>query len=331
MISITPLTAAAIGHRALHVAVARSGHVAALSKEGIGSLLAPDHLTVIRFDLGCQVRDVAISAAGDLLAVVADDSISLVHLPDFVERPRLDGTFDGCLFSPSGNILWTARHTSSEMAALEIWETKNWQVIGGAEVPDPFENSGLMLFNYPSEDRVVLWVAAGQDGQCLYWSRYDGSKLTMQRFPELTDTAPPGFDRSGERFLVVSDRSVRLYKYPTGPELGRMIWPFDDDPPAETVSFVGDGHAIVHSGDGRLFLMDLSQMEIVDDIAIRGHEPRSIGELYPNLRRELRLCSDLSRFMPLPSGGFVSIHQELPSQSIADWRDQLLSWRIPHS
>jgi len=77
--------------------------------------------------------------------------------------------------------------------------------------------------------------------------------------------------------------------------------------------------------------MNLSQMEIVDEIAIRGHEPRSIGELYPNLRRKLRLCSDLSRFMPLPSGGFVSIHQELPSQSIADWRDQLLAWRIPHS
>ena len=31
------------GHRALHVAAANSGHIVALSKEGLGSLIAPDH------------------------------------------------------------------------------------------------------------------------------------------------------------------------------------------------------------------------------------------------------------------------------------------------
>jgi len=101
-------------------------------------------------------------------------------------------------------------------------------------------------------------------------------------------------------------------------------------PPAETVCFVGDEYAVVHSGNGRLFLIESRQMQIVEEIIIRGHELRPIRELYPNLQRDLAPCSDLSTFMP-PSGGFLSVHQELPSKSIADWRDQLLTWKIPYA
>ena len=68
-----------------------------------------------------------------------------------------------------------------------------------------------------------------------------------------------------------------------------------------------------------------------NEISIRGHAPRPVRDLYPNLQRDLDLCSDLTTFMPLPSGGFLSVHQELPSQSIADWRDQLLTWKIPYA
>ena len=116
--------------------------------------------------------------------------MSLMTQPDLAEQVRAEDAIEGCLFSPSGRLLWSAVHTSSDTAALEIRETKSCEVVACAEVPDPFESSGLMLFSHPSEDRVALWVAAGQDGQCLYWGRYDGSKLEVQRFPDLTDTAP---------------------------------------------------------------------------------------------------------------------------------------------
>jgi len=80
-----------------------------------------------------------------------------------------------------------------------------------------------------------------------------------------------------------------------------------------------------------LFLIELRQMQIVEEIHIRGHEPRPVNELYPNLQPDSELCSDMSTFLPLPSGEFLSVHRELPSASIADWRDQLLIWKIPHS
>ena len=153
MITATPLTAAALGHRALQVAAANSGNVVALSKEGIGSLLAPDHLTVTRFEVGCHVGGIAISPNGKQLALLEDNAMSLITLPDLAEQVRVEDAIEGCLFSPSGRLLWSAVHTSSDTAALEIRETKSCEVVACAEVPDPFESSGLMLFSHPSEDR----------------------------------------------------------------------------------------------------------------------------------------------------------------------------------
>ena len=329
MLIVAPTTTAALGHRALHIGAANSGHVVALSKEGIGSLLAPDHLTVARFEVGCHLGGIAVSPDGKRLAMLEDSAMTLIALPDLAEKVRVEDSIEGCLFSRSGKLLWTTLHSGSDVAVLEIRDSKSCAIIARTEVPDPFESSELMLFNHPIEDRVALWVAAGQDGQCLYWGHYDGCELTMQRFPELTDTTPPSFDRSGKRFLVVSGGCVRLYEFPNGPELGRITWPLEDDPPAETVAFVGDEHALVHSGNGRLFLVGLRRMQIVEEIRIRGHEPRPVRDLYPNLQRDLDLCSDLTTFMTLPSGGFLSVHQEL--HSIADWRDQLLTWEIPYA
>lgn len=329
MISISPLTEVALGHRALHLAVGKSGHIVAISKEGAGSLLAPDCLKTMCFDLECHVKGVSISPSGDLLAVLDEDALSLIHLPDFVENHRLDGMFESCLFSPSGRLLWTAKRVSGEVAAIEIFETEKWQTVGNSEVADPFGDSGLMLFAQPNDAGVTLWVAAGQDGQSLYWARYADSKVTVEPFPKLMDTTPPAFDQAGRRFLVVSGGTVCLFQYPGGPELGRIAWPLEDDPPAEMIAFLGNQHALAHSGNGRLFLLDLNRLAIVEEMQIRGHEPRPVKDLFPNLPRDLQPCTDLSTFIPLPSGTFLSLHHALPSKSIADWRDQLITWRVP--
>ena len=178
---------------------------------------------------------------------------------------------------------------------------------------------------------VTLWVAAGQDVQSLYWAQYTDSKQKAELFPDLIDTAPPAFDQTGRRFLVVSDGAVCLYLYPGGPELGRIGWPLEDDPPAETVTFLGNEHALAHLGNGRLFVLDLNRLTIVEEMQIVGHEPRPVKELFPNLQRDLQPCTDLSTFVPLPSGALLSVHHILPSESIADWRDRLITWRVPHS
>src|SRR3954464_9560814 len=114
MITIAPITSTALGHRALHMGVASSGQVVALSREGVGSLLAPDHLTVAKFQVGCHVDGIAVSPDGEQLAILGATGMSLVDLPDLPGRVRVEDCIEGCLFSPSGKLLWTTLHSGND-------------------------------------------------------------------------------------------------------------------------------------------------------------------------------------------------------------------------
>jgi hypothetical protein len=216
------------------------------------------------------------------------------------------------------------------MGLLQVREMPGLEIVAEVEIPDPFGDSAFDLFDYPDNNRIAVWVAAGQDGQCLYWAHYDGTRIVTEQFSGLTDTAPPVFDSSGERFMVSSEGCLKLFRFPHGPMLGVVKWPLEDDPLAEMVTFVGDNHALAQSGNGRLFLADLQQFKIVEEIHITGHAPRPTHELFPGLGHDTTPCTDLSVFYPMPVGGFLSVHREYPSASLADWRDQILIWAVPH-
>lgn len=270
-------------------------------------------------------------SAGNLLAITIEGAIVLKQVPSLVVARRWGGNFMACAFSPAGGLLWTARRIDRELVAIEVRETTTWEVLARVDLEDPFQDSLFSFFRDPRDDRIAIWVAAGQDGQCLFWAQHSGSIIRVERFSDLTETTPPGFDLAGNRFLTVCEGDLRLYRYPSGPELGRMKWPFEDDPAGEIASFIGENHGLIHSGDGRLFLVDLRQMKAADEVIILGHEPNPIRELYPDLKCETGLISDLSFFINLPDGNFLSVHKQLPFRSIFDWQDELLIWRIPHT
>ena len=328
MIVVKPFARVKLRHRAVHMDVAPSGLLVAVSKNGIGSVVEPNQAKPKEFDLSLHPKGIAIAPSGDTLAVAKEFALSLISLPDFAEKRSFHGAFEGCLFR--GALLWTATRTSMDTAMVDVRELNEGKVLARVEVADPFRESNLMLFRGPNENTVALWVAAGQDGQCLYWMEHTASTMTATRCPNLEETTPPAFDRDGRRFLVVSENDLCLHDYPGGAPRGKLVWPFDDDFPSEMISFVGEDHALMHSGNGHLFLVDLRAMKIAEEITIEGHDLRPIRELYPNLN-DNALCSDLSTFMPLPDGAFVSVHHELPEKSTAHQRDELAFWRIPHA
>ena len=329
MIFIDAIATVRLQHRALHVSTADSGHVVALLEEGSGSLVGPDYRVLKQFQLSDPVKAVAISSGRDLVAVITEGALSIMHAGNLNVDARITGSFESCLFRHS--LLWTASRLSKTTASIEVRAIGNWRVLARVEVEDPFEDSALMLFPQGNSDQIALWVAAGQDGQCLYWARRDGSSIGIQQFPGLHDTTPPSFDGEGSRFLVVSGCDLKLYRYPSGPELRKVAWQLEDDLPGECTAFIGPEHALIHSGNGRLFLVDLRTGQIADEVTIRGHELKPIREHYPNLRQDIGVCSDLSTFARLPNGDIMSVHRELPTELVSHWRDQLVFWRIPYS
>jgi hypothetical protein len=214
---------------------------------------------------------------------------------------------------------------------VEVREPKTWKVVARTELHDPFSDSSFKILPHPGGKHVAIWAAAGQDGQCLFWAHRNGSKIAVKRFPGLEATTPPSFNRSGDRFLAICDASeLRHYGFPTGPLRAKMLWPFDDmdNQIGDVVSFVNSSRALLSSTADRLYLVDLRIMAIADEVSLRGHQPRPVAEVYPRLRKNLGLCSDLGYFTALPTGGFLSVHRKLPIRLNGDSHDSVLTWDI---
>ena len=330
MITVSPLTEVTLSHRAYRVAVAESGHVVAVSRDGEGSLLSPDHSTLTSFRCPFEPGDVAISPTGGLLAIAGHGGLQILSTCTLRPVYNVDDSFDSACFSGNGN-LWTSVCLDDGAVALEARDAKTLQVLARTELTNPFGGSHFKLLPHPDKEYVAIWVAPGQDGQCLFWAHRHGHSIVVDRFPGIDATAPPSFSPFGYRFLVVCDSAeLRHYSFPRGPLVAAMPWPFDGEGNqiGDIVSFVDQSHALLESNEGRLFLIDLHSMAIQDEVGIPGHEPKAVAEVYPSLRGRSGLCSDLASFLPLPKGGFLSIHRELPFRYPEERGDRLLTWKL---
>ena len=110
-----------------------------------------------------------------------------------------------------------------------------------------------------------------------------------------------------------------------------MQWPFDEeeDQIGDFVSYVDANYALLQSRNARLFLVDLETMTIEDEVSLLNHQPKPLVELYPSLRGDSGLGSDLSFFLPLPHEHFLSVHQEIRSGYPDGGHDRLLTWQAP--
>jgi hypothetical protein len=331
MIPIAPLTEVRLSHRAYHIAVGESGHVAAVSREGAGSILTPDHTLCTAFHPPADASDLTISANGALLAVAAHGRMVLISTSTLRPVHRLEDSIESCHFCATG-ALWSASRWDEDSIALEIREPETWQVVARTELTDPFGDSCFKILPHPDREQVAIWAAAGQDGQCLFWARRDGSAITVDRFGDLDATTMPSFNRAGDRFLAAADyNELRQYGLPQGPLLGKMQWPFDDmdNQIGDMVVFVDPTRALLPSTADRLYLVDLTKMAIADEISIHGHEPKRTSEIYPRLRESSGLCSDLAHLALLPTGQILSVHKQTPIRSNEERGDSILTWLLP--
>jgi hypothetical protein len=246
------------------------------------------------------------------------------------QRPihRFDESIESCHFGANGE-LWCASRWDEDSIFLEVREPKACEVVAKAELPDPFGSSFVKILSHPDGEHVSIWAAGGQDGQCLFWGRRRGAEVLVERFADLDATTMPSFNCSGDRFLAVADAcELRQYGFPQGPLLGELRWPFDDmdNQIGDVVQFVDPERALLPSTSGRLYLVDLTKMEIADEVGVHGHEPRPISEVYPNLH-EPGLCSDLGYLAQLPTGEILSVHHQSPFRK--EGSDSILTWRLP--
>jgi len=328
MVTISPLTHVTLKHRPFSLAVSDSGHVAAFSAWGSGALISPDFRSVTPFAFPHEFMGAALSPDGSMLAIAATNGTTLLSTSTFEKIHRFNDSFESCRFD-ANNRLWTCARFSTATVIVEVWEPGTWRKIAKTKITDSY--GYFWLLPHPDRNCMVVSAAARQAGRCLFWASLGSDGINLIRSPELKGTTWPTFSPSGDEFLVISEGELRRYCYPRGPLHAKMrgLRESEDDNLGEFVYYVDAGHALVASLNYRLFLVDVENMEVEDEVVILGHEPHPAAELHPFLKDDRGLASDMVLMFPVPGSKFLSLHSEFRGAHRADSDDRLLTWQLP--
>jgi hypothetical protein len=233
--------------------------------------------------------------------------------------------FANCYFDEAGDVLWVVAPLSTDEGELLLVETEGWSAVHSAVVEDPFGASFWSFYHTGRPGLVSLWIAAGQDGQQVYWLSRDSGSFSVEEVDELANCMPPVFSPDGSEFLVVTDRqTICRYDFLEMKQLGS---PWDsgdeDDRFAESLCYVDHRHVLAGTGGGKTFLVDVQQMAVVDEIAIEGHGPRPIGDYFPTLAMGRGSATDISGFDRL-GNVVVFIYRREGRTILRNWKDSLL-------
>ncbi len=144
-----------------------------------------------------------------------------------------------------------------------------------AQLDDPFGGSAVMLFAHPDPARVIVWIAAGQDGQAAFLATDRDGAIAVDELPP-RDRLPPEFVPSGDAYLAAGDDRIEVRAWPSAEVVSTVWWPVDeDDDDDDPDQLAGDevialpgGYAAWSSREGRLMLVDLPGAQIVDELAV---------------------------------------------------------------
>ena len=243
-----------------------------------------------RFQLKEHPRAVSISPDGSRAAIAFDGALEILSVPEWKTIQRAPHDCESCHFSSNGT-LWSSSRRDRETVVFEVWDTANWKIASRQNIRDPYGASHVDLVTHLDPASVVVWFAAGQDGQALVWARYRDGSIHTDAFPELDDTTWPSFNPARFEFLVISGIELHCYEYPKGPLVMKMDWPEvdADDSIGYWTAYLDENRALVSSTEGRLFIADLDVRKLTHELQIKaGH---------------------LSVLMPYRNGKFLSVHR----------------------
>jgi hypothetical protein len=295
MILLKPNGRIDLEHRAyfLRNAPGQSAIIAA-DKEGRYSIVSADFGESRSYRRSSTLRTISPHPVAPWLALVDNDSGSLIVQTLDGDRlvqispSQVGGTapnwikqgFGDCLFDDGGEFLWLVAPRSAEDIAVCLIETTNWSFVDNVIIHDPFGGSSCSFHDTGRPGLMVLWLAAGQDGQQVYWLNRSHNNVSCDREPRLENTCPPIFSPNKEEILVINEKSA-ICKYSL-PSMNLVAPPLesgdDDDPFAESLVYLTERQALAGTNEGRMFMVDTARMRIEDEVAVGEHSPSSTKE-----------------------------------------------------
>jgi hypothetical protein len=284
----------------------------------VGSMLE----TIRRVDVGSTPKGVTMSSTGAMLVASLDDSLTAFEILQGAPKWSVRGNFLACHAFVGG--VWGAEHCGSEIE-ISMRDDSGGAVRGATRIVDPFGGSHVMFLAHPNDRSIVVWVAAGQDGQTAFLATRSGSAIHAVELPP-RDRLPPIFLPDGSSYLSAGDEALERFRWPGAERVDAVAWPMlagedGDEQSGSDVQLLPGGFATWCSNHGRIRIIDLETGRIVDELSIDGHPVRTVEDLYPNLRGDRTPCSDFEYATPGPGGLMLTVHgsTQLVVSAITDW------------
>jgi hypothetical protein len=276
-----------------------------------------------RHEPAARPTDAALDPTGALLIVAHADGLRAIDAATGALRWSQAGAFRACL--AAGTTVWTAEHRDTAIVIARR-DLATGAVLRAIPIPDPFGEAAVSLRAHPVADRVIAWIAAGQDGQlALLITEADGALAAVELGAR--DRLPPVFTPAGDAYLSAGDDDLAYVAWPSGDELDGLGWaddddggdPFDDRPRGDVLYLPG-GYATWASDHGRLYLIDLAGMAVIDELVLAGHPLRALADSGAGLE-EGAPATDLRSATPGPDGLVLTVHGDhaLVVSRLADW------------
>lgn len=304
----------ALDHRAYYMASCETGLIVLCHRTGSISIVDGNREISERFDLNRNIKDVSLAPDGDKLAIVFHNRLE-IRSPNGTTLGFLAGAFESAFFDDAGR-LWTASASGTDTIRIQVF--KDLQLAVETSVADPFGGSAVSFPNYPRGFPIPLWVAAGQDGQTIYWLKAGDRELEADRMDQLNECGPPTVSNWADEFLIFTDTNIlrrySLHDCELLSEAELLSTSEEDHGFGLDIVCISAEEALVCFEPGRIYLVDLISMSIQHEVVLEGHEPRPTRELYPSLNDD-ELCSDVSSVFSI-NGQIVSLHTQLPDKEL---------------
>ena len=210
--------------------------------------------------------------------------------------------FEDCRFDERGEYLWAVGSRNDREIEVQLIDTSDWSVAMNAVLEDRFLRASSATLSGTSRTGLIsLWIAAGQDGQEVYWLKHNDRTFNCEHVKPLTNTTPPTFSVDGSEFLALNaNDAICKYDFASMKQIGSLLELNDEnDSFGFSLCYFNDGRAIAGTNNGRIYLIGTDQMKVVEEVEVEGHEPRPIGVYYPALAGESGLATDISWFTRL--------------------------------
>lgn len=322
--NLEPISITHLNHRSSYF----SGNLVA-AQNGSISLLDENFSVLRSFQLEPEIKCVSLDLPGNRFCAVYSKQGKL-FVGDFNGKLIFDGAgclgVETCYFQGKTNLFWCINRITADEVKCVVYDTINWNLVSELKIEDFFADSYFSFREVPNSNTLSLWMAAGQDGQKIFWLNLKEQIIECIEETSIEDTTPPAFNDSGNEFLVTDDEKLYRYEYPGIKLSGTYEYP-EDTYVGYSLCFIGNNRAIIEIGQGRIFIVNVDKMQIEDEVIIKGHEPQAVEVYYPNIKGDLELCTDVSYFKWY-GDRIVAVYRNNDEKSAETWKDSLLIFDI---